>query len=367
MSIKIENKDSLEYLKTLEDKSINLAIYDAPYFSTGIKEVGDKQWKNEKEYIDWCLYVIRETQRVLKDNGSFYWFHNDINIMVDILYRVKNETEFKLKNQITWDKLSTGNQDFLMPLYKNSKLKRKYATSLTEYIYYFTVNNDTTGLKQVMTDINSFKPLRNYSEKLQNYIGLSLKEINKKLKSRSAEHFFYHHSTQWDLCTQKTYDMLIKEFEINKWNEFKEYKYLKLEYDKLKKSYETKINMLELERYRFNQPYLITPKDIQKSRETIRPYSTVWNYSRNEDIYKLHITPKPLEMIKHIIEVSSNENDTVLDIFSGSGTTALASLITNRNFIGTDINKDYNNIAYDRINTYIKDNNFKNINVEIES
>lgn len=151
----------MEYMKTLPANNVNLIIADAPYFSTNIKEVGDKQWKTEEDYINWVIDNFKEYERILKKNGSLYFFHNDINIMVEILYRIKKETNFKLKNQITWDKLATGNQDFLMPLYKNSKLKRRYSTSLTEYIYYFTFSNNT-GLSEIYDAPECFENIKRY-------------------------------------------------------------------------------------------------------------------------------------------------------------------------------------------------------------
>ena len=319
------NGDCLDKLRELPAKSINLAIYDAPYFSTGIKEVGDKQWKKEEDYIDWCMEVITETQRVLKDNGGFYWFHNNINIMTEILYKMKHDTNFKLKNQITWDKLATGNQDFLMPLYKNSKMKRRYATSLTEYVYYFTFQ-EGTGLDDIMLNKDNFKSLRDYSKNIMKYIGLKLKEINNTLGHRRSEHFFYHSSTQWDLCTEEIYNELILTFNIDNYEGFITYDKLKQEYDDFRLNYEKT-------RYIFKQPYLLTPKDIEESKNMIRPYSTVWHYAREEDIYKTHLTPKPLDMIKHIIETNSNEGDIILDCFTGSGTTPMACEELHREWI----------------------------------
>lgn len=67
-----------------------------------------------------------------------------------------------------------------------------------------------------------------------------------------------------------------------------------------------------------------------------------------------HVTPKPLEMIQRIIKASSNENDIVLDCFSGMGTTAIASLLLKRNFICADINESYVKIAKDYIKNYSK-------------
>lgn len=362
-TIEIKTYDSLEYLKTIESKSIGLAIYDAPYFSTGIKEVGDKQWKTEEEYINWCLEIIKETQRVLKDNGSFYWFHNDINIMVEILHRVKHETEFKLKNQITWDKVATGNQDFLMPLYKNSKIKSRYATSLTEYIYYFTFEEDS-GLNKIINKSN----YTSVSEKLRKYIDdnftreyvieLFLKEGRYTSDASAKVHASYkmgwNNGQRFDLMDEKMFDYLNSYLNFSfTYNELRE------EYNKIKEQ-------LILERYEFNQPYLITPKYIEESRNVIRPYTTVWQYAREEDIYKLHITPKPVKMIKHIIEVSSRNGDTILDIFSGSGTSSLATLeVGNRNFKGCDMNLEFNKIAKTRLNTYISEYNLQDIEIKM--
>lgn len=62
-----------------------------------------------------------------------------------------------------------------------------------------------------------------------------------------------------------------------------------------------------------------------------------------------HPTIKPLPLIEKLIRNSSNENDVVLDCFMGSGTTGVACLLNNRNFIGIEINDEYFKIAEDRI------------------
>lgn len=62
-----------------------------------------------------------------------------------------------------------------------------------------------------------------------------------------------------------------------------------------------------------------------------------------------HPTIKPLEIIKNLIINSSNEGDTILDCYMGSGTTGVACKELNRNFIGFEIDENYFNIAKDRI------------------
>ena len=62
-----------------------------------------------------------------------------------------------------------------------------------------------------------------------------------------------------------------------------------------------------------------------------------------------HPTIKPLEIVKNLVINSSNEGDTVLDCFMGSGTTGVASKNLGRDFIGIEINKDYFETAKERI------------------
>ena len=63
----------------------------------------------------------------------------------------------------------------------------------------------------------------------------------------------------------------------------------------------------------------------------------------------IHDTEKPVNLMKILIENSSNENDLVLDLFMGSGSTGLACKMSKRNFIGVEIDKRYFNIAKERI------------------
>lgn len=64
---------------------------------------------------------------------------------------------------------------------------------------------------------------------------------------------------------------------------------------------------------------------------------------------KVHPTEKPVELMKILIENSSNEGDIVLDMFLGSGSTGVSALECNRKFIGCEIDKQYYDIAEDRI------------------
>lgn len=76
---------------------------------------------------------------------------------------------------------------------------------------------------------------------------------------------------------------------------------------------------------------------------------------KDKKLYK-HPTIKPLPLIRKLIRNSSKENDIVLDCFLGSGTTAVACILENRNYIGFEINKKYYDVALKRINECYKNN-----------
>ncbi len=65
---------------------------------------------------------------------------------------------------------------------------------------------------------------------------------------------------------------------------------------------------------------------------------------------RLHPTQKPLALMEYLIKTYTNEGDTILDFAMGSGTTGVACLNTNRNFIGIEKDKEYFEIAEKRIN-----------------
>src|SRR5699024_9067660 len=72
-------------------------------------------------------------------------------------------------------------------------------------------------------DIDNLHPLRFYFGEVMEYIGLGLKGINDALGHRRVEHTFYINSTQFALCTNETYEELIKKFGINNMQGFKTY------------------------------------------------------------------------------------------------------------------------------------------------
>lgn len=60
---------------------------------------------------------------------------------------------------------------------------------------------------------------------------------------------------------------------------------------------------------------------------------------------RTHPTQKPIKLLEDIIRVNSNEYDTILDCFMGTGSTGIACINTNRDFIGIELDENYFNIA----------------------
>ncbi|MGZ9413956.1 DNA-methyltransferase [Mycoplasma sp. 5370] len=69
----------------------------------------------------------------------------------------------------------------------------------------------------------------------------------------------------------------------------------------------------------------------------------------NSKKVRIHPTQKPLKLIQDLINIHTKEKDLILDPFMGSGTTAVAALLSNRKFLGSEINTDYFNKSVKRI------------------
>lgn len=71
-------------------------------------------------------------------------------------------------------------------------------------------------------------------------------------------------------------------------------------------------------------------------------------YSNDIDL-RFHPTQKPVALLEYLIKTYTNENELVLDNCMGSGSTGVACVNTNRNFIGIELEEKYFNIAKERI------------------
>ena len=316
--------DCLKEMKNIPDNSVDLIVTDPPY---NIKKAS---WDNIKDYEEWCLNWILECQRVLKDNGSFYFFHNHMPTISKLMNVIKDKTNFIFSQLITWNKISPDfkNYGFVQQRLSSGGM-RNYYNGFTEYCLFYTFQ-DETGLTTIILDINNFSSLRKYFKELHVFIQLPKKQLIDKI-GHKVDHSFRYNSSQWDLPTKETYQELINVFKINEWEKFKEYKSIRKEHKSLRKEYEPL-------RYKFN---------MTQTTEDLRGNSNVWLYPPAKNIG--HITPKPVSLIENIIKHSSNEGDLVLDIFAGSGTTAIACINTNRRYICIEKDKNYFDIMQKRI------------------
>jgi site-specific DNA-methyltransferase (adenine-specific) len=72
----------------------------------------------------------------------------------------------------------------------------------------------------------------------------------------------------------------------------------------------------------------------------------------NTDNASIHPTQKPVDLFRYLIKTFSNPGDLVMDNCMGSGTTAIACVQENRNYIGFELDKDYYEAACKRIKQY---------------
>ena len=72
---------------------------------------------------------------------------------------------------------------------------------------------------------------------------------------------------------------------------------------------------------------------------------------------KLHTNEKPVALLEYLIKTYTNEGETVLDNCMGSGSTGVACINTNRNFIGMELDEHYFQIAKERIENHERKTN----------
>jgi DNA modification methylase len=114
--------------------------------------------------------------------------------------------------------------------------------------------------------------------------------------------------------------------------------------NKLKFSYELIIWAKKAAKHTFNYQYMF---DIEG--EEMQDVWTIPAVQMHEKKFGYHPTQKPEALLERIIKACSNVGDTVLDPFSGSGTTCYVAKKLNRKYIGIEREKEYFNISKRRI------------------
>ena len=112
------------------------------------------------------------------------------------------------------------------------------------------------------------------------------------------------------------------------------------------------------------QPYK-NPNDkrikerIAKGHKGARSYDWFTDVNLVKNVSKTEFNrpcPVPVELMKRIILLTTNEGDLIVDPFAGSGTTGIACLETNRRFIGFELSEKYTEMANDRLLKHRKEN-----------
>ena len=302
-------------MKDIPNKTINLVLIDPPY-NIG-KDKWDK-WDTVEEYVEFMGKVFLEIQRVLKDNGSFYFFHNDFLQIVELQNYINKNTNFIFKQLLIWNK--TSFKKFAWTNRNPEKCKDRNWFPNVEYCLYYTFQDESTR-----------NTLSSVSEKIRKYVednfsrDYIIELFANEGRYSTIESARVHASYKMGWNKGKRFDLMDEKL----FNYLNSYLHFPFKYEELRQEYE------EL-RYTFNL------KEVQDN------ISCVWE-SNSTNSGKLHSCQKPLDILEKIIKTSSNEGDIVLDCFMGSGSTGVACLNTNRRFVGIELDEKYFNIAKDRL------------------
>lgn len=297
--IQLMKGDCLERMKEIPSGSVDAIICDPPYGTVkGIADGGVSHGMKGKTAWDSCIEyddMLSECNRILRPNGALVLFSQD-----PYTGKLMTETHGNLpfSYRLTW----------LKDHFANALIAKKAPVNYTEDICVFFKKYDTLNQH----------PLREYSRGLMTNAGTNLKKINSDLGHRGFEHFAYTDSTQFGLCTEKTYNEFIEFYGVKNYTPYSE--------------------LVEIDR-RFARCFNLP--DGKKYKPNILEYK--------KDYTGLHPTQKPVLLLEDLIKTYTNEGNTVLDFTMGSGTTGVACVNTNRKFIGIEMDDNYYGIAVQRI------------------
>ena len=295
--IRLIKGDCLEKMREIKEGSIDLILCDPPYGT--MKGAGLDGWEKQTTQWDNELNIdelFNQCKRILRENGTMILFSQE---PYTSKLRTYNSYGIEFAYPMIWEK----------DHFANALISKKAPVSYFEDINVFYKKYD----------INNNNELRIYFEKIFNYINKTKKEIIKEI-GQQADHCFRILSSQFKICTEKTYNLMIEKYNINNMAGFVEYNKLLKINDKYQKVF-----------------------NLQNENKK----SNILKYKK--DYGKLHPTQKPVLLLEDLIETFSNENDLVLDFTMGSGSTGVACVNTNRSFIGIELDENYFNIAKERI------------------
>lgn len=163
---------------------------------------------------------------------------------------------------------------------------------------------------------NQHIELRNYFMEQLTTCGFSVKEIEALIPNRSAHHWF-RYSSDYRIPTEQNYKRLQ---EITGC---------------------------------FQKPYSEIRQMFSREKNNLCTFNS--GVLESDILYgklsekRVHPTQKPVVLLEQLLLAYSNEGDTILDNCMGSGSTGVACVNTNRNFIGIELDKHYFEVAEKRI------------------
>ena len=283
----------------IESGSVDLILTDLPYGNMntdGGRKLGINGWDLAIEPKK--VYDI--ANRILRKNGKMVLFSQEPYTTQLINY--KSNVVFNYR--ATWEK-----DNFAVALGANVNM-----VSFTEDVLMFTKT----------VEDKSEHPLQDYFYDEFIKSGITVKEYCNKLETKHASHFFTK-GMQFRVPNEKylkqlqnltgLFNITIEEVK-QKQKEF-------LEYNRTK--FASTFNLWEGKKYKSN----------------------ILKYKKDYDGH--HPTQKPVLLLEDLIKTFSNENDLVVDLTMGSGSTGVAAKNTNRNFIGIEQDEKYFKIAEQRI------------------
>ena len=315
---KIYNVDCFDEIKgmgNIPDNSIDLIICDLPYNMTSAswdcKIDLDKLWEEYKRILKYNHYIV--------------------------LFAVQ---------PFTTDLISSNREQYYYSWYWNKKRPTgfQYAKHqpmrVVEEVLVFLNNGD----------IEKDNPILQYFKSELEKSGLTRTELKKKMGNDSERHFLS--VSQFHLPTEENYALLQKVTGRYK----KPYQTLKREYENLLGKFNYNSGA-KFNKIKFGNTYAKTRElynsNFDKEHKSYTGYPTnLLTFCKEFDT--IHPTQKPLELVKYLINLYTNEGDIVLDNCIGSGTTAVACIDTNRNFIGFELDKGYYKQAEKRIKSFLK-------------
>ena len=299
--IELWHGDCLELMKNIPDGSVDLVLTDPPYGT--MKNFGKSEAAKEIGYkdLEWDDVIpidkmFAEISRVLRQNGKAIIFGQEPFTSKLITSTIAS---IPLSYRAIWLKNSFGNK-FMC----NKAMVNRF-----EDICIFTKPHDAENTNE----------LREYFCRVVDFCG-GKKAIVDKIGGK-ADHATRVKSSQFSLCTEQTYNEIVSVFGVDKMDGFLPYAELAL----------------------LNEKYTATFNLWQGGKLK----SNVLEYKKDNDGY--HPTQKPVALLEDLIQTYSNEGDTVLDFTMGSGSTGVACVNTNRNFIGIELDENYFKIAKERI------------------